>query len=359
MELPKTNLTWLWDRTLFLTRHGSHCYGTNIEGSDEDFKGFCVPPKEYFLGFSQRFEQAEFRHEPDMVVYNIQKFFKLAADCNPSIIEVLFTDESDWRIITPMGRYVIDNKDLFISKKAKFTFSGYATAQLKKIRSHYRWLKDPPKAPPVRSDFGLPDSFLIPKNQLDTVQSGIRKKVESWDVDITHMDDAARIDLQDKIASALAEQSITADTQWMAAGRSLGLSENFIDLMDREHRFGAAQATWISYQTWLDTRNEKRSELERKYGYDTKHGMHLVRLMRMGKEILEEKGVIVKRHDREELLAIRNGLWKYEDLLQWAYNMQSDLDSLYKTSNLKKVPDLTKLDDMCQSVVQNILANKL
>lgn len=30
MDFPKTNLPWLWDSTLFLTRHGSHAYGTNV-----------------------------------------------------------------------------------------------------------------------------------------------------------------------------------------------------------------------------------------------------------------------------------------------------------------------------------------
>mgnify|MGYP001607055563 CR=1 FL=1 len=46
-----------------------------------------------------------------------------------------------------------------------------------------------------------------------------------------------------------------------------------------------------------------------------KHAMHLVRLMRMCKEILITCEVVVKRPDREELLAIRNGAWSYYKLI--------------------------------------------
>src|SRR5271156_6546414 len=84
------HLGWIEDRTVLLVRHGSHAYGTNTPASDEDFKGIAIPPKNYFLGTMHRFEQAELKApEPDAVIYDIRKFFNLAADCNPNIIEVL------------------------------------------------------------------------------------------------------------------------------------------------------------------------------------------------------------------------------------------------------------------------------
>lgn len=89
----RENLPWLQDRTVFYTRHGSHAYGTNIDTSDEDFKGIVVPPKEYYLGFFNRLEQVE-NHSamkgpdgkmvptggPDAVLFEIRKFLNLAAD---------------------------------------------------------------------------------------------------------------------------------------------------------------------------------------------------------------------------------------------------------------------------------------
>ena len=357
-ELTKNraDIAWLWPRTLFLTAHGSHAYGTNLPTSDHDYKGFALPPRAYFHGYAKRFEQAEFKGEPDMTVYDIRKFFKLAADCNPSIIEVLFTDPESHQIVHPLGALVLQNRDLFISKKAKFTFSGYAVSQLKKIKTHYKWISNPPKAPPTREEFGLPERTVIPADQLKAAESMIRKQVEHWNVPIDELDDAARIAVQERFIEALALIQVGEEDLEPIAGKLLGFSDNFLELLDQERRYKGRMDEWRSYQNWLATRNEKRSELERLWGYDTKHGMHLVRLMRMGVEIMEGRGVIVKRPDADELLAIRNGLWKYEELLNWAESQEKKLDELYQTSPLQKAPPVTRLDALLVEVVEKGLS---
>ena len=55
------HLSWMEDGLLFLARHGSWAYGLNTETSDEDFKGFCCPPKSYFFSATQKFHQAELK----------------------------------------------------------------------------------------------------------------------------------------------------------------------------------------------------------------------------------------------------------------------------------------------------------
>ncbi|MBF9672481.1 nucleotidyltransferase domain-containing protein, partial [Streptococcus pseudopneumoniae] len=80
------------DATILRVVHGSHLYGTNIEGSDRDEKGVCIPPIEYFFGFNSKFEQHETK-DPDCAVYDIRKFMSLAANCNPNILEILFVPE--------------------------------------------------------------------------------------------------------------------------------------------------------------------------------------------------------------------------------------------------------------------------
>ena len=49
--------SWLKEHTVYLVTAGSHSYGTNIETSDVDVRGVCIPPKPYFLGFD-RFDQS-------------------------------------------------------------------------------------------------------------------------------------------------------------------------------------------------------------------------------------------------------------------------------------------------------------
>ena len=351
-NFPETNLPWLKARTVFLTVYGSHAYGTNRAGSDLDVRGVCMPPSKYYHGYLERFEQAEFKGVQDAVIYEIRKFFKLAADCNPNALEILFTDPRHHIQSTLIGDKLLANRDRFLSRKAKHTFSGYAISQLKRISLHRRWLLDPPKEAPTRAAFNLPERTVIPADQLAVVWAGVRAKLEEWDPDLGDLDEAGRIAIKERYATAIAEQRITVDNQWMAAARTMGVNENFILLMDCEKRFNAAQTEWAQYQNWKKQRNPARAELEAKYGYDTKHGMHLVRLLRMGREVLDGKGLVVFRPDREELGSIRDGAWDYDRLMAWALDADKAMTEAVKTSPLPWGPDHKELDKLCQELVE-------
>lgn len=346
--------SWLESHTLYLTRHGSRAYGTHLPTSDHDVRGIAVPPKEYFYGFLHRFEQAEQKGEPDVVIFDLRKFMSLAADCNPNVLEVLFVDPSSQIYVHPGIEPLLAARDLFLSKKVRHTFSGYAMSQLKRIETHRRWLLDPPTAPPVRQDFGLPERTVLPKDQLAAAESLMRKKVDAWQLDLEPLDEASKIQLRDKLAESLAEMSLASeDAQVLCAGRRLGYDDNFLDLLDRERRYTAAQRQWESYSTWQKTRNPARAALEAKHGYDSKHGMHLVRLMRMCREILETGKVHVLRPDAEELREIRAGAWSYDQIMEWARRQDAELDACYKASKLPHGPDREKLDRICISVAQD------
>ena len=84
--------------------------------------------------------------------------------------------------------------------------------------------------------------------------------------------------------------------------------------------------SWLS---WKKERNPARRELEEKSGYDTKHASHLIRLMRMGYEIITEGKVLVKRPDAEELLAVKNGAWSFEKVMEFKDEMEKKLDAEY------------------------------
>lgn len=355
------NLGWLKTNTLFLTAHGSIAYGTNTETSDVDVKGICVAPIPYYLGCSKSFEQAEFK-EPDAVIYEIRKFFKLAKDCNPSIIEVLFTDEADWLWCHPVGREIVDNRHLFLSKRAYYRFFGFARAQLERINSHYKWLKNPPSAPPERTEFGLPERSILSPDQLGAAMEYISKKVETWDINWGAVDSSERIHLQERVSTMVAEIGMTLDKRWIPAAKLLGYEDNFIFYLQKEKEYKQKCAEWDSYQHWQKTRNPQRAELEKKFGFDTKHSANLYRLIVMCREILTTGKVIVKRPDAEHILGIRNGSWKYEEMIEWADQQEKGLGELYKTSTiLPKCPNEDAIDNLCMKVIQkfhNILPSQ-
>jgi predicted nucleotidyltransferase len=248
---------------------------------------------------------------------------------------------------------MVEARERFLSRKARFTFSGYAHAQLKRIQLHHRWLRNPPTHQPTRGEFSLPERTLIPADQLAAAHASIQKKLDTWNLDdLSGVDPATRLAIQSAMATQLAEIQLSAGDLWKNAARSLGQDENFILLLDRERQYNARQREWEQYQSWKTNRNPKRAELEAKYGYDSKHGMHLVRLMRMCREIMDTGKVNVKRSDREELLAIRNGAWSYEQLLAWAEATENEMDALYRASTLPHAPDRKALDALCVELVE-------
>ena len=103
---------------------------------------------------------------------------------------------------------------------------------------------------------------------------------------------------------------------------------------------------------WKVNRNEKRNELEVKFGVDLKHMSHLYRLMLQAKKILKS-GFYNPRLDGEDLKiikGIRDGsLWgkqSYEKGVEFAEDMDKELNELYKSTKLPKKPDLNKINDL-------------
>lgn len=336
------NLKWLRERTFFLTKHGSHAYGTSTPSSDLDMKGIAIAPAEYYLGFVSSFEQAEVREPLDVVIYDIRKFFKLAADCNPNIIEVLFTDAADW--IFPADSKAWEDlhrhRRWFLSRRARHTFSGYAVSQLKRIKTHRRWLLDPPKGKPDRASFGLPASGpTVGKDALGVIESRIRK-----------MSDAAGGQGMTKDLVAEHEEEMV-----YVAVTDLEMSIDLIPIVLSERRYGNACRQWDAYERWKAERNPARAALEAKHGYDTKHAMHLVRLLRMAEEILARGEVLVKRPDAAELLAIRGGAWGFERILAFAEAQDVMLAKAYETSPLPREPDRVFLDELLVELVRRTL----
>lgn len=62
----------------------------------------------------------------------------------------------------------------------------------------------------------------------------------------------------------------------------------------------------------------QRPELENQYGYDVKAGMHAIRLLNEGKELMERGQITLPRPERELLIKVRAGKWSLEELVEAA-----------------------------------------
>ena len=103
---------------------------------------------------------------------------------------------------------------------------------------------------------------------------------------------------------------------------------------------------YTGYWKWVKDRNAARYQQNIEHGknYDSKNMMHTFRLLDMGIEILRTGKIIVKRPNREELLAIRRGEWLYDDLLEKADEKMEELKKAYSESNLPEESDKEKVE---------------
>lgn len=350
---------WIKENTIFLTVSGSRSFGTNLPESDTDFKGITISTKEYFFSSYKTFEQAELKDpHPDTVIYDIRKFFKLATSNNPNCLEMLYTDPSDHIIVDSIGQELLDHKQEFLSKRVKNSFLGYSLSELSKLERHKKWIDNPIKEPPTRKSLGLPEQTLIPKDQLAAVTAEIQKHMDRIRFDfMDNLDEINKIDIRKTMAEMLAELQISKEDQWLSAARIIGLSDNFIELMQRERKYSAAKKEWDKYQDWKKNRNPKRSALEEKLFYDPKNASHLIRISRMGEELLLTGKMLVKRPDAKELIEIRLGSWSYEKIIEYVNAKHKRINELYDSCTiLPNEPDKIKLDNLCISLIEKSLS---
>ena len=362
--------------THLLTIAGSRAYGLHTARSDVDVKGVAVPPAAWLHGFRRRFQQVDdaggvavfiedLTEEERRVVaasklegsvYGLAKFMRLASDANPHMLDALFCRDEEVRVCTDVGASLRQARRAFLSRRCRDSFGGYAAAQLKRIRTHRRWLLSPPTEPPRRADFGLPERGLMPREQLHAAQVAIRKQLDQWELDLDGVPKSEARALQERMEAILAEQLV--HDRFVVAGRAIGLDDNFIELVDRERRYRAARSAYAQHQRWLRERNPARAALEAEHGYDTKHAAHLVRLLRMALEIVREGEVRVWRGgiDADDLQAIRAGAWDYDTLETWAEARREELVEEAASCPLPRRPDLEALERLTVSLTERSIA---
>jgi predicted nucleotidyltransferase len=145
---------WLPDNTMFEGMTGSIAYAASDDASDMDIVGFCIPPKEIIFphltgeipGFgtpTPKFEVFQKHHidlkehkkEVDLTIYSIVKFFQLAMENNPNMVDVMFLPRRCVLHSTPIYEHVRENRKLFLHKGSWHKFRGYAYSQLSKIKN--------------------------------------------------------------------------------------------------------------------------------------------------------------------------------------------------------------------------------
>lgn len=327
---------------------GSLSYGTSLPTSDIDFRGiFCADPVNILTPFFP-VREAEDSLEEDTKLYELSHFMKLCLDCNPNVVETLWVADEDITFRTPAYDLLRSERHKLLSSKIAFTTSGYALSQLKRIKGHNKWINQPqPVEPPQPKDYLTVIQYFGEDKQLkiDLNQYRNNHRLIPYGGNV--------FGLYDWFGYQMWDVQGTLNDKFEGERETLGAPLMFVKWNKEEYR--QSKEKHEQYWTWKNNRNEKRSALEEQFGYDTKHAMHLVRLLRMGVEALRDGEIVVRRPDAEELLAIRAGAWEYDELVKYAEKMDTEVrDHWYKTTSLPKKPNIKFAAELLMKVQEEV-----
>lgn len=131
------------DDLILLGYRGSIAHNMYVPNSDPnslddiDLMGiFLFKPEEYVGIFNKKETIEKFIDKYDMVFYEFRKFVRLLLKSNPNVLGMLWLKDNQYLFNTDIGRLLINNRDIFSSKLAYKSFTGYAYSQLKRMTHH-------------------------------------------------------------------------------------------------------------------------------------------------------------------------------------------------------------------------------
>jgi hypothetical protein len=268
---------------------GSHSHGTYLPPEepnavdDIDLMGFVVPPTEYHLGLPRWQHWTLQVDELDVVLYSLEKAFRLLLKSNPNIVGLLWLRDEEYVHRHPAFEHLRAQRAIFSSQEAAEAFAGYAADQLKRM-----------------------EAFDLERMaEYETLTGAIAAKGPVREV-------------------------LEADTLKLKhIAQNWGLDRELLNRFRKVHR-----------EHFSGYMGEKRKAMVRKYQYDVKNAAHLIRLLRMGSEFIATGNLQVYRTtDADELKVIKRGGWTLDQVKTEADRLFHVVEEARVRSPLPPRPD--------------------
>ena len=143
---PEQRVKLLPKNTVLAGYRGSIVHNMYVPNTDEnstddiDLMNIYMAPKEYYVGLGRgrRYRKGcdRFVGDYDIVDYEFKHFVNLLLKANPNVLGMLWLNDVHYTNCHSYGQRLIDNRDLFTSKQAYKSFTGYAYGQLKKMTKY-------------------------------------------------------------------------------------------------------------------------------------------------------------------------------------------------------------------------------
>lgn len=311
--------------TILLTLGGSHAYGTNIEGSDIDIRGIALNSADEIL-LGKDFGSVV-HNETDTTIYSFNKIISLLTNCNPNTIEMLGCKH--YFYLSDIGEQLLDNRHMFLSKKAAASFGGYANSVLWKLKH--------------LSDYEVTHEEIDEQIIKSINHASIGFKEHYFEVP----DDSIKLYIDGAV-----------NPEWD--------SEIFMDVNLHHYPLRDYKGMWsemnniVKEYNNIGSRNKKAAE----HGKLTKHAMHLVRLYFMCFDILEREEIVTYRDENDFLLKIRNGMFfdgnkPKQELFDYVNELQERLEYDIKNTSLPDKPDYKTIAEFQAETNKKIIMGEI
>ena len=313
------------DNIILMTYGGSYAYGTNNENSDIDIRGCAVNSKREILT-GQDYEQFV-DEKTDTTIYSFNKLIKLLCSVNPNTIEMLGCKAEHYFVLSDMGKQLIENRKIFLSKQAVYSFGGYANQQLRRLDN---------KAARLVS------------------QSENEKHILKTINHVAYTFGEKYFDMPQDAIKMYIDKAIQKDFN----------TEIFMDINLKHYPLRDYKCMMSELQNILKsyTKIGKRNANAISHNKLGKHMMHLIRLYMMCLDILEREEIVTYREKEHDfLMDIRNG--KYlDDNSQPTAEFKEIIDDFekrleYAAANtaLPEKPDLNRINDFMEMINEQVV----
>lgn len=381
---------------------GSHAYGTNIKDengndiSDTDIGGVFICPENMINGLRSGYIEQVADEKNDTVYYELGRWIELLMKSNPTALESLFIPK-DCIIgkIHPAVQYILDNRDLFITKEAFKPLTSYAYTQIGKATGYNKKCNIPEdfqrkdildfcytfknqgsqpikefleenglnqkycglvNIPNMRDVYGVYYDFAayfkfenIDWHDVSFQSGGIKYPYSKFIKDCEHNEIVKRINNKefyhyDGIVNP--DEIFKSNTVRLC---SIPKGEKPICFLHyNKDAYTLHCKEYKEWDEWKKKRNPIRYENNKGHNYDSKNLSHTIRLMEMGVELAEGKGFNVRRtgDDVKHLLAIRNHEMSYEEIMKEANELKEKFDKAVETTSLPEQIDYDVINNM-------------
>ena len=353
-------------KPMYLVIRGSHAYGTNIETSDTDYAGVFIQSLDDILGNNYKEQINDDKN--DTVIYEVRRFLQLIASNNPTVLELLNTPEDCVIYKDPAFDIILENREKFITKVCAKSFGGYAKQQISKAKGQDKkqnWEKDKvTRKTPLdfcyihRGEKSISLVNFMEEKGMDQRFCGLSNVPHSRDTYALFYDfkeEETNGEIKNLGFKGIAFED---SNQVRLSSIPVETPKNYFIGHVSYNKDGYSQhcKDYLSYQEWLENRNLSRWVDVQSHGQkiDGKNMMHCKRLMEMAKEIGEGKGIIVRRPNAEELIAIRRGEVDLQTLIDSVEKEIKEVDRIFEESNLPEKVDEKFINKMIVEIRKQI-----